>query len=364
MAIPKLDPEGCTGRQERLRALLTRLGHDGVVVTGRGYVHSLSGYWHPQPLTPVAMFLPVEGRAVLVLPEGSEAGGVVAEKRYYVAQELATIVEHLGGALGASLLPLLQGLDYLAFAGQPPCSLNEVGKVSDITRAYQYLRRSKDPDELRILEFAIGVTEKLFARAKEMIHQLPTETEIHGALFGLAVTEVGEPLSGWGNDFQSGSPGGLPRDRHPIEGEFAVFDLGVGVRGYRSDLCRSFVVGGEPTGEQTRAHRRVLEVFAMVEPKLRPGVPCADLFEEAHRMLDGWEGFVFTHHLGHGIGLDAHEVPRLNPKWDDVLQEGDVIAVEPALYGTSLRAGLRLEHNYLITSEGARRLSSYPLDFA
>jgi len=71
---------------------------------------------------------------------------------------------------------------------------------------------------------------------------------------------------------------------------------------------------------------------------------------------------VFPHHLGHGIGLDAHEVPRLNPEWDDTLQVGDVIAIEPALYATELRSGIRLEQNYLITESGAERLSVFPLD--
>ena len=69
----------------------------------------------------------------------------------------------------------------------------------------------------------------------------------------------------------------------------------------------------------------------------------------------------WSSHLGHGIGLSVHEAPHLNPSWDDTLQEGEVIAVEPALYAPELRAGLRIENDYLVTSTGVECLSQFPL---
>ena len=79
-------------------------------------------------------------------------------------------------------------------------------------------------------------------------------------------------------------------------------------------------------------------------------------------MLDGQHGWRFFHHLGHGIGLFPHEAPRLNPNWDDVFEVGDVFTVEPGLYGEDLNAGIRIEHNYLVTEGGLERLSQYPTD--
>jgi Xaa-Pro aminopeptidase len=72
----------------------------------------------------------------------------------------------------------------------------------------------------------------------------------------------------------------------------------------------------------------------------------------------------WSSHLGHGIGLFVHEPPHLNPRWDDVLEEGDVIAVEPALYDPALACGLRLENDYLVTPTGLENLSPFPLDLA
>ena len=98
------------------------------------------------------------------------------------------------------------------------------------------------------------------------------------------------------------------------------------------------------------------------ETLLKPGQSCREMFEIVHRELNGWNGYEFFHHAGHGIGLDAHEVPRINPGWNDTFEVGDVVAFEPGLYGEALRAAIRLENNYLITEDGHRQLSHFPLD--
>ncbi len=95
----------------------------------------------------------------------------------------------------------------------------------------------------------------------------------------------------------------------------------------------------------------------------RPGTSCRQLYHQVKGMLDGQHGWNFRHHLGHGIGLAAHEAPRLNPHWDDTLQPGDVFTCEPGLYGPELRAGVRIEEDYLVTETGLERLSSFPTDF-
>jgi Xaa-Pro aminopeptidase len=68
--------------------------------------------------------------------------------------------------------------------------------------------------------------------------------------------------------------------------------------------------------------------------------------------------------LGHGIGLFPHEGPHLNPRpeWDDVFEEGDVFTVEPGLYTPEMRAGIRLENDYLVTATGVELLSDFPLE--
>jgi Xaa-Pro aminopeptidase len=67
-------------------------------------------------------------------------------------------------------------------------------------------------------------------------------------------------------------------------------------------------------------------------------------------------------HAGHGVGLNARELPWLATGSEHVIEDREVLACEPALYGDSLQGGIRLEHNYLVTTEGVTILDHFPMD--
>jgi Xaa-Pro aminopeptidase len=222
------------------------------------------------------------------------------------------------------------------------------------------LRRTKDEDELALLKCAVAATEQAYRYACDALRPGITEVELFAGIQATVAEAVGETVGEPGNDFQFGSPGGPPRRRAGHAGEIAVLDLGVVVRGYSSDMCRSFVIGREPTDLQLAASQRIDETIAALEAMIRPGVRCQALYDLSVEMLDGYRGWKFWHHLGHGIGLNPHEAPRLNPHWDDSFQIGDVFTMEPGLYAEELRAGLRIEHDYALTENGLVRLSQFP----
>ena len=89
---------------------------------------------------------------------------------------------------------------------------------------------------------------------------------------------------------------------------------------------------------------------------------CRDLYARVQEWLATAPVGTWSSHLGHGIGLSVHETPRLNPHWDDTLEVGDVIAVEPALYAPELSCGMRIENDYLVTEAGLELLSPFPLE--
>jgi hypothetical protein len=90
---------------------------------------------------------------------------------------------------------------------------------------------------------------------------------------------------------------------------------------------------------------------------LKPGVSGKEIDGIARRIIaDGGYGEYFTHGLGHGLGLEIHENPRLSPLSEDFLQVGDVTTVEPGIYIPGF-GGMRIEDDYLITESGAERLS-------
>jgi Xaa-Pro aminopeptidase len=201
----------------------------------------------------------------------------------------------------------------------------------------------------------------MYERARELIRPGVNELDVYNELQTIAVRHLGEPLTGTGNDYQCASRGGPPRDRTAQSGELYILDLGPAYRGYFADNARTVAVT-EPNVSQLDAWRDVIEVLARFEAEARPGVSGRRLFELAQQRLDHSPHGVFNHHLGHGIGLFPHEGPHLNPHWDDTLEPGDVIAVEPGLYGPELRAGIRIENDYLVTETGVERLTNFAME--
>ena len=359
---PTLKPELCRSRQNALRQLLDSMDLDAALFTNRNYIHALTGYWHEQSLTPVAALIQKDGEAVLFAP-GDYLDAPAADQHIsYEPQELCTLVENTTERLVVAIKPCLKSSIRVGVAGEFFIGLMDAATWVDITNEYQRLRRKKDEDEVEMLRFAILATEAAYEEARSILKPGLDEVELFAAMLSAATKALGEPLSAWGNDFRSGERGGFPRQRAAEAGEIAILDTGVGYRGYRSDLCRGFAVDGHPTEAQLETQAHLAQLHFEFEQYLRPGLSCRSLFEEAHSKLEGWNGYSFFHHLGHGIGLDAHEYPHLNPYWDDKLEAGDVVAVEPGLYGEELRAGLRLEENYIITQTGCERLSQCPLD--
>ena len=237
-----------------------------------------------------------------------------------------------------------------------------VAEVIDVEPAIWDLRRKKDPDELAMMKRAIDCTTAMYTRAREIIQPGICELEVYNQLHAAAVEVAGEAITYLGNDYQCGERGGMPRERKAQAGELYILDLGPAYRGYFADNCRTFSVDGNPTDDQISAWNTISEVLDMVAITVKPGLRCQDLFEKASEMLGENSLGVFPHHLGHGVGLYPHETPHLNPNWDDEFREGDVFTAEPGLYGESLRAGIRLEQNYRVTSDGVEILTPFPLD--
>jgi Xaa-Pro aminopeptidase len=166
-----------------------------------------------------------------------------------------------------------------------------------------------------------------------------------------------------GNDFACGVGGGPPRKGHHAKaGQLWILDLGPSYRGYFADNARVFSVDQKPTDIQLKAWNAIVGVFPIVERMAKPGVKCRELFAAADEHLKSAFGQGLSHHLGHGVGLQPHEFPHLNPKWDDVLIEGDVFTAEPGLYGKEINGGIRIENQYLVTAGGVENLVDYPLE--
>jgi Xaa-Pro aminopeptidase len=154
-------------------------------------------------------------------------------------------------------------------------------------------------------------------------------------------------------------PHAEPGDRVIGEGELIVFDMGAKLDGYCSDGTRTYATG-DPGEEGRRVYETVLAAQQASLEAIRPGEKGEDIDAAARKVIDeAGHGDHFGHGLGHGVGLDIHEGPRLSLRSDDVLAVNEVVTVEPGIYLAG-DLGVRIEDLVVVTEDGLRNLSSLP----
>jgi Xaa-Pro dipeptidase len=354
-------------RQQRLLSAMQDQRLDLVVLTHRAHVQWLTACYFADTFSPMAA-LAADGHCVLVAPQRRMPPHAAAHQVVpYEAQWHSTLrndqrqaaAEALWDALAARAAPRRVGVEGTLFG--PVLAARWTAEAVEIEPTLYQLRRRKDASELALIRTAIAATGAMYRTARQIVAPGVNELYVYHQLYAAAVEALREPPTGMGNDFACAARGGPPRDRRCQAGELYILDLGPAYRGYFADNCRTLAVGGQPTQEQLAAWEQVAAVFPLIESRVRPGVRCREVFDEVQHMLDRVSPGSFNHHLGHGIGLFPHEAPHLNPRWDDQFEEGDVFTVEPGLYAPQLRAGLRLENNYLVTADGVELLSDFSL---
>ena len=360
-----IDILACRGRQQRLLLELERLGLEYAIFTAPESVQWLTGACLG-PMFTSAVAIDSLGSVTAIIPSHAEESAIAADEVVlFDAQLHATFTEYPALRCAQALIAKLS-----RFPNRVGCEYSTLHQHwtqtwqadwIDLESTMLRLRRQKDPDELRMLEHANDANRAMFEYARQNIRPGIHELELYNSLQTVAVRQLGEPLTYFGHDFQCGSMGGPPRNRTAAAGELYILDLGVGFRGYCSDNARTFAVDSNVSESQQQAWDALVDVFDFVECSVRPGVSCSGLYTQVQEMLAAERPWKFEHHLGHGVGLSAHETPRLNPEWDDHFEEGDFFTAEPGLYHEDLNFGLRLEQNYLVTRTGVRLMTDWPL---
>jgi len=143
-------------------------------------------------------------------------------------------------------------------------------------------------------------------------------------------------------------------------GDLVVIDIGARVAGYCSDMTRTFGVVSLSSQAQ-EIYQVVYRAQRASAGEVRAGAVCGELDAVARGLIDdAGYGECFGHGLGHGVGIDVHEGPRLGRDEETKLVAGNVVTVEPAIYleGTG---GVRLEDLVVVTDEGAETLTGAPM---
>jgi len=197
-----------------------------------------------------------------------------------------------------------------------------------------------------VAELAVGITEReLSLRLREAILQAGGDDVSF------------EPVVAFGEN--SARAHAVPTERELAAGDIVLIDAGAKVDGYCSDMTRT-VVFGEPTEKFIEIYQTVRQAQQAAMAAIMPGAEAAEVDAQAREVIDNspYEGS-FGHSLGHGVGLEVHEGPRLGKNSEDVLEVGHVVTDEPGIYLPGW-GGVRLEELVLVTEQGARPLTQAP----
>lgn len=348
-------------RRDRLRKLLKKSGADALLVTSFTNVTYLTGFTGDD--------------SYLLLRHDGEI--IVSDGRYTTQLEeqcpgLDMDIRRTGVSIANAVVRLVHsaGIGRLAVEGDSmTVSLRErlvekLPKLEILTTSgmVEWLRQIKDKEEIAEIREAVWYAEKAFAVIRATLQAEQTEKQIADEM-----DHQFRRFGGRGSSFPSiiavgergALPHAIPTEKRVGEGDFVLIDWGASGRLYKSDLTRVLLTG-RISPKLRRVYGVVLSAQIQAIAAIRPGVAAHEVDAVARGVIaDAGFGRSFNHGLGHGLGLEVHEAPRLAATSSTVLKPGMVITVEPGIYLPGW-GGVRIEDDVLVTRTGHEVLTSVP----
>lgn len=226
----------------------------------------------------------------------------------------------------------------------------------------QRLRAVKTPDELERIRQATKLADEAVREIMAQGLAGRTERAVAQALED-GMRRLGAEAVSFDSIVAAGAHGALPhatpRDVRIEPGQLVVIDWGAQLDGYCSDCTRTFA-SGELADEPKVVYDLVREAQLTGLRAIAPGVGGREVDRAARAVIDAaGHGDEFGHGLGHGVGIEVHEAPRLSQRSDATLEVGNVVTVEPGVYVPG-SFGVRIEDLVHIDAAGTEILTSVP----
>jgi Xaa-Pro aminopeptidase len=257
---------------------------------------------------------------------------------------------------------------------------SQVPKINfvSVDGAVESQRAVKDPGEVEVIREAVRVAERAFRMFAATLREADTEKDMVDALDGF-IRRAGGRASSFPPIVAVGERGALPHapptSKQLGDGSKLLVDWGADLL-YKSDMTRTlrspFGTAPSRRNKMERVGFDFDEVYNIVLAAqnaalaaIRPGVKAKDVDAAARKVISSAKlrkssiklGDHFTHGLGHGIGLEVHEAPRVRANSEDVLEAGMVITIEPGVYIPGW-GGIRIEDDVLVTHDGHKLLTT------
>jgi Xaa-Pro aminopeptidase len=248
---------------------------------------------------------------------------------------------------------------------------NAGAEIVPLTGVVEKLRVFKEQEEIDCIKRAVGAKEAAFSELLKLIKPEVTEADL-AAEFEYRIRKNGADAASFTSIVAFGENSSKPHAtvgaRKPVPASPLLFDIGAKVDGYCSDMTRTVFLGGVSPGWE-KIYGAVLEAKDAAAAKGKAGMTGADIDRIARDVIaghgfdtyqeDGEERKYFAHGLGHGVGLEVHEEPRVNAKGLDPLEPGMIITIEPGIYLPG-QGGIRIEDMSLVAENGFINLNSLP----
>jgi Xaa-Pro aminopeptidase len=378
-----IGPLDVSGRLARLRALFSSAGPDeqpvdALLVTSPANIRWLSGFTGSAGLLLVTRdraVLTTDGRYRTQSTEQLRAAGVDAEIEVSIGGVQLQREALVAGSSEVRCLGL--EADHATWSAQRAWDeLFATAELAPTRGVVESLRTVKDAGEVARMERAALIADEALGEVLRLLTAVGTGKGGDGALtesrfaaaLDHAMRERGAEESAFETIVASGEnsakPHARPGERHIRPGDPVVVDFGAVFDGYRSDMTRTFCVGGLPSGELGKVFEVVAESQQAGVRSVRPGVVAGAVDQACREVIaaSGWADR-FEHGTGHGVGLDIHEGPSVGPGSTAILVPGTVVTVEPGVYLPET-GGVRIEDTLVVTENGGRSLTQFPKEVA
>ncbi len=244
---------------------------------------------------------------------------------------------------------------YLKLKETLPSSVSLVPK-RDLIESFSVI---KDKGEIEKIRRAVEITDRVFEQILPLLKPGISEQEL-AAEIDYRIRKSGGERAAFNTIVASGErssmPHATPTGRKLRSGELVLMDFGAVFEGYASDFTRTVVLG-EATWEQKQRYELVRQAQREAIRRAKAGMNSRELDKTARQIIENaGYGPNFRHSLGHGVGLQIHEAPRICWKDDSILRPGMVLTVEPGIYIPSW-GGIRIENIILIKEDGCEELT-------
>lgn len=343
---------------DRIKRLEEKLSHsqlDGILITNQQNIYYLTGFWGSSGMVFVS-----EKRRIFVTDDRYAliAKQTVTDYDVLISRTPLQVIAETIAADQLEQIGFEEEVSYSFY--QALMRAFEGYQLEAVSSFVEELRLIKDAGEIEIIQQACRISDQAFLDALDFIRPGKTELEVANFL-DFRMRELG--ASGVSFDtivasgYRSSMPHGVASQKVIQAGESVTLDFGCVYEHYVSDMTRTIHIG-QVSDEEREIYDIVLRANQALIDQATAGMTFVD-FDKIPRTMIAEAGYgdCFSHGIGHGMGLDVHEIPYF--RGEGALQAGMVVTDEPGIYLEN-QYGVRIEDDLLIAEEGCRVLTHAP----